>query len=48
MGLLPNLLAKRPYVPEYDFSGTVVSLGPGSSGEFKEGDDVFGWVGPCE
>lgn len=42
MGLLPNFLANRPYVPESDFSGTIVDSN--DSKEFKAGDEVFGWI----
>ncbi|KAJ3530617.1 hypothetical protein NMY22_g8500 [Coprinellus aureogranulatus] len=42
MKLLPNFIARRPYVPEADFSGTVVDSN--DSKEFKVGDEVFGWI----
>ena len=44
MGMLPGFLAKHPYIPELDFSGTVVD--PNGSLEFDTGDEVFGWIQP--
>jgi NADPH:quinone reductase-like Zn-dependent oxidoreductase len=41
MGMMPNFILSRPYVPEHDFSGTVVDSK--DSKDFKLGDEVFGW-----
>jgi len=39
--LLPNIMAGRPRVAEYDLSGVVVDA---NGTRFKNGDHVFGWV----
>ncbi|KAI0086310.1 hypothetical protein BDY19DRAFT_960779 [Irpex rosettiformis] len=41
MGLLPNFIAKRPYVAEHDFAGIVVN---GNGTEFQNGQEVYGLV----
>ncbi|RXW21116.1 hypothetical protein EST38_g4734 [Candolleomyces aberdarensis] len=40
--LLPDFLAKRPYIPEHDFSGFVVDSN--NSQEYSNGDQVYGWI----
>ena len=40
MKYAPTWLFRRPYVPEQDISGIVVSQ---KDTEFKEGDEVLGW-----
>lgn len=42
MALLPNFLAKRPHVAEYDFTGIVVNA---NDTEFESGQAVYGVVG---
>ena len=42
MALLPNFLAKRPHVAEYDFTGLVVNA---NDTEFENGQAVYGVVG---
>lgn len=44
MRYLPNWIAKRPWVVEYDLAGSVVQAG--NSSGFKEGDDVYGIIDP--
>ncbi|CAA7265386.1 unnamed protein product [Cyclocybe aegerita] len=39
--VLPNFLAGRPRVPEYDLSGVVVDT---NKSRFRPGDEVYGWV----
>lgn len=46
MQFLPDFLAKRPRVAEYDFAGTIV--GANGTNKFKDGDQVFGWVAPAK
>lgn len=41
MEVLPNWLARRPVVAEYDFSGTVAD--PNGS-TFTKGEEVFGCI----
>lgn len=43
MKLLPNFIAKRPSVPECDFSGVIVD---GNGSAFSVGEKVFGSVRP--
>ncbi|KIJ44140.1 hypothetical protein M422DRAFT_30646 [Sphaerobolus stellatus SS14] len=41
MRLLPNIIAKRPQIAEYDLAGTIAD----SNGtEFNKGDEIFGWL----
>jgi len=41
MKMLPNFIARRPYIAEQDLSGVIVN----SNGtRFKNGDEVFGWI----
>ncbi|KAG8848861.1 hypothetical protein FRB96_000993 [Tulasnella sp. 330] len=42
MKMLPDLIARRPYTAEYDFSGVVVE--ENNSTRFKLGDEVYGQV----
>lgn len=44
MGMLPNFIAKRPHVAEYDFAGVVVDA---NGTEFHEGQEVYGWIPIC-
>ncbi|KAJ2925209.1 hypothetical protein H1R20_g11890, partial [Candolleomyces eurysporus] len=46
MKLLPNWIAKRPHVAEFDFSGTVADAH--ESKDFSVGDEVYGWIWPLE
>ena len=39
MGMLPNILARRPHVAEQDFAGVVVDA---NGTEFENGQEVFG------
>ncbi|TFK27373.1 NAD(P)-binding protein [Coprinopsis marcescibilis] len=39
--LLPNFLARRPIVPEFDFTGVIVDS---RDSEHKVGDEVFGFI----
>ncbi|KAF9476338.1 NAD(P)-binding protein [Pholiota conissans] len=41
MRAMPNFIAKRPYVPENDFSGIVVDA---NGSKFSNGDNVYGWI----
>jgi len=43
MRFAPNFIAKRPYIAEHDFAGTIVY--PNKS-NFSKGDAVFGWIPP--
>lgn len=42
MKLLPNFMANRPQVAEFDFSGIVVDT---NGTRFSTGDSVYGWLG---
>ncbi|KAF6764758.1 quinone oxidoreductase [Ephemerocybe angulata] len=42
MRLLPEWIAKRPYVVEHEFSGVVVEAN--RSTKLKRGDEVYGWL----
>ena len=41
MGMLPNILARRPHVAEQDFAGVVVDA---NGTEFENGQEVYGWI----
>jgi len=41
MQIAPGFVARKPYVPEHDFSGVIVDAN-GSS--FSNGDIVYGWI----
>lgn len=45
MGVLPGFLLKRLTAPEFDVAGVVVDA---NGTNFKEGDEVFGWIPICE
>ena len=43
MDMVPNFIAKRPHVAEYDLSGVVVDA---NNTEFKIGQAVYGVLHP--
>ncbi|KAF9452297.1 NAD(P)-binding protein [Macrolepiota fuliginosa MF-IS2] len=41
MKMLPNFIARRPHIAEHDLAGVIID----SNGtQFKNGDEVFGWI----
>lgn len=45
MGRLPDILAKKPYIPEHDLAGIIVDA---NGTNLREGDLVYGWNPVCE
>ena len=45
MSTVPNIVARRPITPEYDFAGVVAD---GNGTEFSTGDEVIGFIPLCE
>ena len=41
LGILPNFIAGRPHVAEFDLSGVIVAS---KDERFQVGDPVYGWV----
>lgn len=41
MGMLPNFIARRPLVAEYDLAGIIEDS---NDSDFKQGDEVFGFI----
>jgi NADPH:quinone reductase-like Zn-dependent oxidoreductase len=41
MTTVPNVIARRPITPEYDFAGVIVDA---NGSEFSAGDEVIGFI----